>query len=112
MGRTVAHCASMAAYNCAKAGVISLSETLHAELQGRGVGDTTITPGFIESRLLASSTFDNELMRTVAAKLLQTLGFTATDVVEETLRGVARKPPVRDDRPQGTAVVATQAPDT
>ena len=81
---------TMSAYNCAKAGVISLSETLHAELRPQGVGVTTVLPGFFQSQLLEKGSFDDVRMRRLAARLSQKSGFTAADVVEQTMRAVAR----------------------
>lgn len=81
---------TMSAYNCAKAGVIALSETLHGELRPRGIGVTTVLPGFFESQLLAKGTFDDERLRHLAERLAQRSGFTAADVVEQTLQGVSR----------------------
>jgi NAD(P)-dependent dehydrogenase (short-subunit alcohol dehydrogenase family) len=44
----------MAAYNASKAAVISVSETLAAELEGSGVQVTVAMPGFFRTDLLAS----------------------------------------------------------
>jgi NAD(P)-dependent dehydrogenase (short-subunit alcohol dehydrogenase family) len=44
----------MSAYNATKAAVISLSETLAAELQGSGVQASVAMPGFFRTRLLDS----------------------------------------------------------
>ncbi len=49
----------MAAYNVAKAGVISLSETLHAELVGSGVGVTVLCPSFFQTNIVSSGRFVN-----------------------------------------------------
>jgi NAD(P)-dependent dehydrogenase (short-subunit alcohol dehydrogenase family) len=81
----------MSAYNCAKAGVIALSETLHGELQPHGIGVTAVMPGFFESQLLGKGTFDDERLRQLAERLAKKSGFTAADVVELTMRGVARR---------------------
>jgi short-subunit dehydrogenase len=78
----------MSAYNAAKAGVISLSETLHGELRARGIGVTAVLPGFFESRLLGQGTFDDERLRDLAERLSKRSGFTVADVVEQTMRGV------------------------
>jgi NAD(P)-dependent dehydrogenase (short-subunit alcohol dehydrogenase family) len=81
---------TMAAYNTAKAGVIALSETLHGELRPRGIGVTTVMPGFFRSQLLEKGTFDDEGLRNLADCLAKNSGFTAADVVEQTMRAVAR----------------------
>jgi NAD(P)-dependent dehydrogenase (short-subunit alcohol dehydrogenase family) len=80
---------TMAAYNCAKAAVISLSETLHAELRPRGVGVLAVMPGFFQSELLQQGTFDDERMRDLADRLSRNSDFTACDVVTQTMRGIA-----------------------
>jgi NAD(P)-dependent dehydrogenase (short-subunit alcohol dehydrogenase family) len=81
---------TMTAYNSAKAGVIALSETLHGELRARGIGVTAVMPGFFESQLLGRGTFDDQRLRQLAERLARNSGFTAADVVEHTLLGVAR----------------------
>jgi NAD(P)-dependent dehydrogenase (short-subunit alcohol dehydrogenase family) len=80
---------TMSAYNSAKAGVISLSETLHGELRPRGIGVTTVLPGFFESQLLGRGMFDDERLRHLAERLAKKSGFTVTDIVEQTMHGVA-----------------------
>jgi NAD(P)-dependent dehydrogenase (short-subunit alcohol dehydrogenase family) len=44
----------MAAYNVSKAGVLSLSETLAAELSGSGVNVTVLCPTFVKTNILIS----------------------------------------------------------
>jgi NAD(P)-dependent dehydrogenase (short-subunit alcohol dehydrogenase family) len=44
----------MAAYNVSKAGVLSLSETLAAELSGTGVGVTVLCPTFVKTNIVES----------------------------------------------------------
>jgi NAD(P)-dependent dehydrogenase (short-subunit alcohol dehydrogenase family) len=44
----------MAAYNVSKAGVLSLSETLAAELSGSGVNVTALCPTFVKTNILIS----------------------------------------------------------
>lgn len=60
----------MAAYNVSKAGVLSLSETLAAELSGTGVRVTVLCPTFVKTNILESgriseksSELANRLMR-------------------------------------------------
>lgn len=81
---------TMAAYNSAKAGVISLSETLHGELRPAGIGVTVVMPGFFQSQLLSGGSFVDDRLRNLAERLSMSSGFTATDVVEHTMRGIAR----------------------
>ena len=42
----------MAAYNVSKAGVLSLSETLAAELAGTGVAVTVLCPTFVKTNIV------------------------------------------------------------
>ena len=42
----------MAAYNVSKAGVLSLSETLAAELSGTGVNVTVLCPTFVKTNIV------------------------------------------------------------
>jgi NAD(P)-dependent dehydrogenase (short-subunit alcohol dehydrogenase family) len=61
---------NMAAYNVSKAGVLSLSETLAAELSGTGVNVTVLCPTFVKTNIVESgritaqsSDLANTLMR-------------------------------------------------
>lgn len=81
---------TMGAYSCTKAAVISLSETLYGELRPQGVGVTSVLPGFFQSHLLDNGSFADERMRTLAAQYSVKSGFTASDVVAQTMRGIAR----------------------
>jgi NAD(P)-dependent dehydrogenase (short-subunit alcohol dehydrogenase family) len=56
----------MAAYNLTKAAVVSLSETLHAELRPHGVGVTVLCPSFFPTSLLDSARFSTEHDRRMA----------------------------------------------
>ena len=60
----------MAAYNVSKAGVLSLSETIAAELSGSGVSVTVLCPTFVKTNIVdagritaAANDFANRLMR-------------------------------------------------
>ena len=48
----------MAAYNVSKAGVLSLSETLSAELAGTGVAVSVLCPTFVKTNIVASGRID------------------------------------------------------
>ena len=50
----------MAAYNVSKAGVLSLSETLAAELSGSGVKVTVLCPTFVKTNILESGRISAE----------------------------------------------------
>jgi NAD(P)-dependent dehydrogenase (short-subunit alcohol dehydrogenase family) len=81
---------TMSAYNSAKAGVISLSETLYGELLTCGIGVTVVIPGFFQSQLLESGTFDDERLRKLAECYSTNSTFTGADVVERTMKGIRR----------------------
>ena len=72
----------MAAYNVTKAAVVSLSETLHAELLPHGVGVTVLCPSFFPSRLLDNGRFADEAHRRVAAGEFSRTRLTADAVAE------------------------------
>lgn len=48
----------MAAYNVSKAGVLSLSETLAAEMAGTGVAVTVLCPTFVKTNIVANGRID------------------------------------------------------
>lgn len=74
----------MAAYNVSKAGVMSLSETLAAELSGSGVRVTVLCPTFVKTNI-----FSGELIETgaahAAAQLAKYVGMTPEKVATMTL---------------------------
>ena len=53
----------MAAYNVSKAGVLSLSETLAAELSGSGVKVTVLCPTFVKTNIVDSGRISAETTR-------------------------------------------------
>lgn len=80
-----------AAYNVSKAGVLSLSETLHAELAQHDIGVTAVCPGFFPSTLLAKGrTARVELLR-AGEELMQHSGYTAEDVAEQAVRAIGKR---------------------
>lgn len=60
----------MAAYNVAKAGVVSLSETLAGELVGTGVGVTVFCPTFVRTNIVSSGHFADDGTRKMAERLV------------------------------------------
>lgn len=74
----------MAAYNVSKAGVVSLSETLAAELSGSGVAVTVLCPTFVRTNI-----FGGELIDPAAAQLARRIarlaGFSPERVARMTL---------------------------
>lgn len=69
----------MAAYNVSKAGVLSLSETLAAELAGTGVKVTALCPTFVKTNIVESGRISEE-SSALAEKLMRWTGFSADKV--------------------------------
>jgi NAD(P)-dependent dehydrogenase (short-subunit alcohol dehydrogenase family) len=79
----------MAAYNVAKAGVIALSETLAAELQGTKVGVTVLCPTFFKTNIAKTGRYTDALTRMAAERLVDG-GKAAEEVVRAALGAVER----------------------
>lgn len=77
----------MGAYNVAKAGVVALSETLHGELAGSGVGVTVLCPTFFRTNIIAAGHFADERTRSLADRLMAK-GRPAHEVVQAALAAV------------------------
>jgi NAD(P)-dependent dehydrogenase (short-subunit alcohol dehydrogenase family) len=69
----------MAAYNVSKAGVLSLSETLAAELSGTAIRVTVLCPTFVKTNILESGRITEESSELVA-RLTRWIGFSADKV--------------------------------
>ncbi|OBK49011.1 SDR family NAD(P)-dependent oxidoreductase [Mycobacterium kubicae] len=69
----------MAAYNVSKAGVLSLSETLSAELVGSAVKVTALCPTFVKTNIVQSGRI-SEGASERAARLMRWTGFSAAKV--------------------------------
>jgi NAD(P)-dependent dehydrogenase (short-subunit alcohol dehydrogenase family) len=65
----------MAAYNVSKAGVLSLSETLAAELSGTGVNVTVLCPTFVKTNIVESGRITPRSTQ-LADKLMRWTGFS------------------------------------
>lgn len=74
----------MAAYNVSKAGTLSLSETLAAELAGTGVNVTVLCPTFVKTSIVASGRISTETSR-FAEQLMRWTGFSAARVARSAL---------------------------
>ncbi|OBI43554.1 short-chain dehydrogenase, partial [Mycobacterium kyorinense] len=74
----------MAAYNVSKAGVLSLSETLAAELSGAGVKVTVLCPTFVKTNIVESGRISAQSTE-LATKLMRWTGFSATKVARSCL---------------------------
>jgi short-subunit dehydrogenase len=79
----------MAAYNVAKAGVVSLSETLAAELYGTGVAVTVLCPTFFKTDVVRSGRFTDEKTRHLAERMIAR-GIAVEEVVAAALKAVER----------------------
>jgi NAD(P)-dependent dehydrogenase (short-subunit alcohol dehydrogenase family) len=69
----------MAAYNVSKAGVLSLSETLAAELSGTEINVTVLCPTFVKTNIVESGRITAESSER-AAKLMRWTGFSPAKV--------------------------------
>ena len=80
----------MAGYNVAKAGMLSLSETLYGELKSHNVGVTVICPSFFQTNLLNEGRLE-KIDRDGASKMMRHANFTAEDVANEAVRAMQEK---------------------
>jgi NADP-dependent 3-hydroxy acid dehydrogenase YdfG len=78
----------MSSYNCTKAAVISLTETLSAELAGSGVQASVAMPGFFSTHLLSTMRAPSE-QRAMAERIMQSSGEDATSAARAILAAVA-----------------------
>lgn len=74
----------MAAYNVSKAGVLSLSETLAAELAGTGVNVTVLCPTFVKTNIVESGRITAQSTE-LADRLMRWTGFSAERVARTCL---------------------------
>lgn len=74
----------MAAYNVSKAGVLSLSETLAAELAGTGVAVTVLCPTFVKTRIIESGRISGN-STALASTLMRLTGMSADRVARSCL---------------------------
>lgn len=82
---------TMGGYNVSKAAVVSLSETLYAELLHRGVGVTVLCPGFVQTRLLDAGRWQRPALKATAKAYFAEARITADDVAEATLLAIRRR---------------------
>jgi NAD(P)-dependent dehydrogenase (short-subunit alcohol dehydrogenase family) len=79
----------MAAYNVSKAGVLSLSETLAAELSGTGVNVTVLCPTFVKTNIVESGRITDKSTQ-MAGRLMRWTGFSPERVARTCLDTVDR----------------------
>jgi short-subunit dehydrogenase len=75
---------SMAVYNTSKAAVMSLSETMAAEMSGTGVAVTVLCPTFVKTNVARDGRITHEAAR-LADTLMRWTGFTPEHVARTTL---------------------------
>ncbi|MCV7314884.1 SDR family NAD(P)-dependent oxidoreductase [Mycolicibacillus parakoreensis] len=75
---------NMAAYNVSKAGVLSLSETLAAELSGTGIGVTVLCPTFVKTNIVDAGRITAQSVE-LAGRLMRWTGFSADRVARTCL---------------------------
>ncbi|MGW4366788.1 SDR family NAD(P)-dependent oxidoreductase [Nocardia takedensis] len=75
---------SMAAYNTSKAAVVSLSETMAAELAGSGVAVTVLCPTFVRTNVVRDGRITAGSQR-LAETLMRLTGFTPERIARTTL---------------------------
>ncbi len=74
----------MAAYNVSKAGVLSLSETLAAEMAGSGVNVTVLCPTFVKTNIVTNGRI-NERSSSAASTLMRWTGMSPAKVARTCL---------------------------
>lgn len=70
----------MASYNVAKAGVISLSESLRKDLSGTGVEVSVVCPSFFTSDLHSTARTLNADQQRIVTKMINKATYTADDI--------------------------------
>lgn len=85
----IANAPGMAAYNVAKAGVLSLSETLRAEEYDNGVGVTVACPAFFATNLLETFRSQSPRQKNTVQKLMDRSGVTAAQVADDIFTAAA-----------------------
>ncbi|MDX1692232.1 MAG: SDR family NAD(P)-dependent oxidoreductase, partial [Ketobacteraceae bacterium] len=93
---------TMSSYNVTKSGVISLSETLRAELHGDNIGVSVVCPTFFKTNLSETMRSDDPGTRTFVDKLMSKSRITADDIADDIFDAVAKRKfwvlPHRDGR--------------
>ncbi|ARU58391.1 short-chain dehydrogenase/reductase SDR [Oleiphilus messinensis] len=81
----------MAGYNVAKAGVISLSETLRVELSDDGIHTSVVCPAFFPTNLTESLRSHQGGVQSAVNKLMKRSGVTAENVADAIFDAVRKK---------------------
>jgi NAD(P)-dependent dehydrogenase (short-subunit alcohol dehydrogenase family) len=86
----IANAPRMGPYNVTKAGLIALSETLHGELKGTGVGVSVLCPSFFPTNILRDARGGRPEEMGLAEKLMARSPIKAHDVARIALDACAR----------------------
>lgn len=82
--------ARMGAYNVAKAGVVSLSETLYVELKRHNIGVTVVCPWFVKTNLLDTGRFADPKEKAGGALFMDRSRLTPERVADYAIRRMYR----------------------
>ncbi|MFV1872147.1 MAG: SDR family oxidoreductase [Oleiphilus sp.] len=85
----IASAPGMVTYNVAKAGVISLSESLRHELSQDNIDISVVCPAFFPTNLMES--MNREETKAIVSKLMKRSGVTAEDVAAHIYKGIENR---------------------
>lgn len=85
----IASAPGMVTYNVAKAGVVSLSESLRHELSADKIDVSVVCPAFFPTNLMES--MNKEETKALVTKLMKRSGVTAEDVAEHIYKGIEKR---------------------
>jgi NAD(P)-dependent dehydrogenase (short-subunit alcohol dehydrogenase family) len=80
-----------AAYNVTKAAVLSLSESLYAELRRHRVGVTVVCPSFFKSSILSDTRYTSDRWREIFERMMADTDLTPEEVANEALAAMKKK---------------------
>ncbi|MFC8360348.1 SDR family oxidoreductase [Streptomyces griseorubiginosus] len=111
---------ALSAYGTSKAAVLMLSESLRAELAGRGIGVSAVCPGFVNTGITSTARFagvdadEEKRRRKRATRLYGLRNYPPEKVADAILRAVVRNQAVVPVTPEARAahVLARWAPKT
>ncbi|GMG86703.1 SDR family oxidoreductase [Biformimicrobium ophioploci] len=86
----IASSPKMSSYNASKAAVISLSETLRAELSGDNIGVTVVCPHLFRTGLLDSMLTTSERAKAGVGKAMEASPLSAADIAQMIYRAVQK----------------------
>jgi len=92
----------MAPYNVAKAGVVSLSETLRAELEPYGIHTTVVCPSFFRTGLALSLRTPDPVFGKAMTKLVTGSPIPAEQIAEKIFQGAQRSRFLVSTHPKAT----------